>query len=421
MCFKYHFIFFYITTLCSLPLYALDNPHFYRATNIFLEPRIEHDLLSTIDASLAHGSTNKGRNESGSLVSLLDIYGIHSMQTLGTAIPNEDTNPYTTILKNLAALAIDNNFATFSIDGTFATKESNLFYIQNFTKGLFVLFHLPIRNLQIKNISFIDLSSHSQLAPNKNTPEWQSFLTFFNPLLESFDISIKPFDATGVGDFTSLLGWTHNYQNTSVLDFIDGTLTTGILAPTGKKKNPDEIFSLPLGYNGHWGIPISVKLSLGMYEWITLGISLDTIFFMANKQIVRVKTAPEQSSFIILPKTYVSVKKGTIWDAGIFLKADHFIYGLSLTAAYSCAGEQKTTLTPLYASIFDKKIINSDQKLKNWYMHTLHFVAEYDFAKQDSKAGLRVGFFYNHQFGGIRIFDTNMTGGSFGIDIGWDI
>ena len=97
------------------------------------------------------------------------------------------------------------------------------------------------------------------------------------------------------------------------------------------------------------------------------------------------------------------------------------MYGLSFTAAYSCAGEQKTILTPINSTIFNKTTINSNEKLKNWYMHTLHFVAEYDFAKPDSKIGPRIGFFYNYQLGGIRIFKTNIAGGSFGIDIAWNL
>ena len=157
-----------------------------------------------------------------------------------------------------------------------------------------------------------------------------------------------------------------------------------------------------------------------MYEWITIGAALNSLFFFKNNTIMHVKTSPKQSNLINLTQAEVSVKKGPVWDAGLFLKADHFMYGLSFTAAYSCAGEQKTVLTPI-TPMFDTNVINSNQTLHNWYMHTLHFVAEYDFAKHDSRVGPRIGFFYNYQLGGIRVFKTNISGGSFGIDIGWDM
>jgi len=333
---------------------------------------------------MASGSTSQGRNGAGHLVPLLDIYGIQHL-----TIP---TTPETTF--------------TFSIDGTFKIREANLFFIQNFTKGFLFLFHLPVRNLQIKDVSFTNLSQPKPSEPIKS-------------LLRSQGFDTQSSHETGSGDFTALLEWTHNYQNTTTLDFVDSTLATGFLAPTGKTRNPKQLFSLPLGYNGHWAIPLSAQLSFGLYEWITLGISIDSLLFFKNTATLRIKTTPEETGLIKPTIANVTVHKGPVWDAQIFLKADHFMYGLSFIAGYSCAGEQKSTITTANPTFFDESIINSDPALHNWYMHTLHFGAEYDFAKQYSRTGLRIGFFYNYQFGGIRTFDANMVGGSFGIDATW--
>ena len=57
--------------------------------------------------------------------------------------------------------------------------------------------------------------------------------------------------------------------------------------------------------------------------------------------------------------------------------------------------------------------------LKSWNMHTVNFVAEYDFTKEDAKVGNRIGLFYNLQFAGKRTFNTNIAGGTYGLDIGW--
>ena len=89
--------------------------------------------------------------------------------------------------------------------------------------------------------------------------------------------------------------------------------------------------------------------------------------------------------------------------------------------AYSYAGEQKNHLKPCNTDLFNATIANSDPMLKGWNMHTIHLVAEYDFAKQNSKMGPRLGAFYNCQVGGTRVFKTNVAGGSFGLDIGWDL
>lgn len=411
------------TLLFASATWTIDNPHFYRTTNtLFNEPRIEHDHLTSFDLTLAGGSTTKSRNSCHDIVPLFDLYGTTNIRTLALNIPNEDpTNPYQHILDNLSTIPAENTFATLSVDGTFKIIESNLSYTHNLPKGFLVYLHLPVRNLQLQDPTFIDLSPDAHAVANKNNPEWQHFLHEFTPIMDYYGINTCSTNQTGIGDFTALVGWTHNYQNTKILDFIDGTLAIGILAPTGKKKNENKLFSLPLGYNGHWGLPLNGMISLGTYEWITLGAYAHALFFLKNNHTVRIKTAEEQSGIIKLAIDNATIKKGAIWNTGILLKADHFVYGLSFMAAYSYACEQKSNLIPCNTDLFNISIANTDPILKGWNMHTVHLVAEYDFAKQNSKIGPRIGAFYNCQVGGTRVFKTNIVGGSFGLDIGWDL
>ena len=57
----------------------------------------------------------------------------------------------------------------------------------------------------------------------------------------------------------------------------------------------DRIFSLPLGYDGHYGFPISTDIGFGLYEWLTIGGHFDALLLAKNDQTVRVKTAADQS------------------------------------------------------------------------------------------------------------------------------
>lgn len=361
-------------------LQAVDNPHFYRASNMFLEPRLEHDYMTTFEATLSGGSTDKGRNCSNAIVPLFDIYGTTTLPTLDPTIQN------------------------LSLGGTFKIIEANLSFAQNFAKGWLLFFHLPVRDLKIKNIT----------AHNFD-------LTTLNPLLQPYCLSACPTTSIGVGDFTSYFGWTHNYQETRTLDFIDTTLMMGLLAPTGKKRDENELFSLPTGYNGHWAVPLYAMLSLGFYEWITIGASVNTLLFAPTDRTIRLKTDEAQSGIIKLSKGEVSIHKGPLVNTGVYFKADHFGHGFSFTAAYSFACQQSDHLTPKNTLPFDCAIINADATLKGWNMHTINFLAEYDFTREDSKVGNRIGLFYNLQIAGKRTFNTNITGGTYGLDIGWDI
>lgn len=399
-------------------VYAIDNPHFYRATNMFLEPRLEHDYLSTFEVTVEGGSTSQGRSANNTIVPLLDIYGLTNIQELNvnTTFTNPD-NPYDVLLDNLAQLPKRTNFATLSVDGKFHIIESNLSFTQNLSHGLLFFFYLPVRKLKINDISFTDLSPNDNIFPNKNTPEWQAVLQDLNPLLKNYGINTSAATEIGVGDLSSYLGWTHNYQETTTIDFVDVTVMAGVLAPTGKQKNESNPFSLPTGYNGHWAFPLCAMLSVGHYEWITFGGYLNSLFFVNKDKTMRLKTGIDQNGIFKLASGNVSEHRGPLIHTGLYLKADHFGHGFSFTTAYSFASQQKSHLTPKDPVQFDRIIINSDPMLAGWNMHTFNFILEYDFAREGDKIGNRIGLFYNLEIAGKSTFNTNIAGGMYGLDI----
>ncbi len=408
--------------LLASTIHTFDNVHFYRASYLFSEPRFQRNLLTSFDITIGGGSTDKSRDQNHDIVPLLNIFGLHSMHELGVNVPNKNLiDPRDITLTQLALTPARDNFATFSIDGTFSIFEADFSYIQNTYRGIFLQAYLPVRKLQIKDIEFTDLSPTGIIFPNKDTPIWQAFLRQFDGILQKYELSREPTDRTGVGDLTFFVGWTHNYQETKTLDFVDMTLRFGVLCPTGKTKDEDEIFSLALGYNGHWGIPFVADLSLGLYDWLTLGTHLQTMFFAKRTTDVRMKTGPQQSGLIKLAKGLVEIDKGAIWNAGGYIKADHFVYGLSVILGYTFASQNRDHLCPCKPDIFIPSIVNSDEMLKGWKMHTINLFVEYDFTGPDSKFGPRIALLYNAQVGGKRVFKTNILGGNIGLDIAWDI
>lgn len=409
-------------TLVAATTQAFDNPHFYRASYLFSEPRFQRNLLTSFDVTLGGGSTDKARNQNHKTVPLLNIIGLHSMHELGVNVPNKNlADPRDVILTQLALTPARDKFATFSICGNFSIFEADFSYIQNTYYGIFVQAYLPVRKLEIKDIKFVDLSPTDNTFPNKKTPIWQAFLQQFDSILQRYELSKESTDQTGTGDLTFFVGWTHNYQETKLLDFVDITLRLGVLAPTGKTRDEDEIFSLPLGYNGHWGIPFVADAAIGFYDWLTLGAHLQTMFFAKRTAEVRMKTGPQQRGLIKLAKGLAEIDKGAVWNAGGYVKADHFASGLSITLGYSFASQNSDSLCPCKPNEFDPNIVNSDEILQGWKMHTINLFVEYDFTEQDSRFGPRLAFLYNAQVGGKRVFKTNILGGNIGLDIAWDM
>jgi len=365
------------TIIITQCIQAIDNPHFYRATNMFLEPRLEHNYLTTFNITLGGGKTEKGRNSNNHIVPIFNIYGNNIIPALG-----------------------DDN-AHLSLDGTFKIIEANISLAQNLSHGIFLFFYLPVRSLTLSNIS-------------TNIP-----FNTFSSLLAPYGINANPTTSTGCGDLSSWIGYTHNYQETETLDFIDMTFMAGFLAPTGKTRNEQSLFSLPTGYNGHWGVPLCGILSVGFYEWVTLGTYINSLFFAKRESAIRLKTDPDQTGFIKLASGDVTIYKEPLLNTGVYFKADHFGHGFSFTAAYSFALQGSDRLTPHNADMFNTSVINSDPTLKGWNMHTVNFLVEYDFTQEDAKKGNRFGLFYNLQCAGKRTFNTNIAGGMYGLDISW--
>jgi len=413
---------FALIACCShYALHSYNNPHFYQSFHIPDEPRFQKPWLTSIDVDLSGGRTSTGFNAHGLAVPVLDIYGFHNMHQLGSGVALRDPhNALDTIITDLSLVPAHEPFGLLSYQGKFSTLELNLTYTQNITHGFFLEANIPIRALCIDHIHVIDLTPDSGLY-NKHTPEWQRFFESFDAILERYGLSQKPLRETHTGDTSLLFGWAINYQNTHVLDFIDMTIKTGILFPTGKKSDKNTLWALSWGYDKHWGVPLSCDIACGCYDWLSAGAHFDILPFAQKTEIIRMKTAPAQSGLIKLAEGQAIIHHGSIVVASVYLKADHLARTLSFLTGYSYARKNKDTVIPINTHTFDLSIVNSDETFHAWTTHTLHIALEYDFTKENNVLGPRLGFSINIPVAGKRIFKTVMSDITFGLEISADI
>lgn len=398
---------------------AWDNLHFYRASFFWGEPRFQRDKLTTFNARIGAGSSNKARNGCGDKVCLLDLFGNQVMNKLGENVPYKNlSNPQDLTLQLLEQEPTTNGFGQFSFGGKFKTVELDLQLYQNIVNGFFLELYMPIRKLEIADICGRDITSDCT-CPDGQNPIWQTFLNQYHAILDQYCLCQKGVNHTGIGDTTALVGWALNYEETQHLDFIDFTLEAGILFPTGRKADPNIIFDLPQGYNGHYGFPLNISIALGMYEWLTLGGHTMILPFKSRTDEARIKTSTTQNGFIKLAHDCAKLKHGTLWQMGGYFKADHAIRNMSFLLGYSYSSEQKSSINPIDTNIFNPGIVNTDSMLQGWNMHTIHLLAEADFLKASDVWGTRFGIFGNFIIGGKRIFNTNIGGAMMGIDIIW--
>lgn len=407
-------------SLLTMPRLTLSDIHFYRATPFVKEPRLERPWLSSFDISIGGGKASKSYDGAKDKVGLFDFCGVHQMQALGYGICKDFTDWLDNLMLKVSLLNSSPGFATLSIDGVFKTVETAIRYTQNFDKGIFIEFYMPIRSINIENIVFSDLSLLNSY-PNVNAPYWVALKRELPRLMAKHGLSIDDWNDWGIGDLEILAGFTLSHQNTQEIDFADLTIQAGFTMPTGKKQDLSNAFAVPFGYNKHWGIPIQLTASIGAYEWLTVGLSVNTLFLLPKQhEEIRMKAAIEQSSILLLNKGQARVHPGTIWSIAPFCKADHVVRGLSLLVGYTYAHQKTTFLTPFDTEEFNYSIVNSDERFAGFTLHTLHATAEYDFTQQNWQYGPRIGITYNQQISGKRCFKgylANITGG---LEIAWD-
>lgn len=324
---KLTYFFGILALFIFVPLGAIDNPHFWRATNFlpeFYEPRLAWPGLTSGYLTLGFGSTHSAE----------DSHGI--------TVPLE---------KFFDPLITDPAPIHFKI------SEANLSLSQNFARGFFVQGHIPIRKLAFTN---------DRLQQNHHH--------------------------RGFGDLSVLGGWTVNYEDTQDLDYIDATLRLGGLFPTGSTRNYDYLVDVSNGYGGHYALPISLALAIGWYDWITAGTYVGVMPFFK-----KIETNQE-----------IFNKPGTLWEVNAYLKADHMLLGFSFLLNYSFAHQQRGSFN---------QTITPQPGFLRWTMHTLNFLASYDFATYQKPYLPEIGFFYNLIVGGKNIFNTDVGGLSAGINI----
>lgn len=393
-------------------LQAYDSGHFWRARPFWREPHVLVPGTRSLQASVAQGDTSTSRNSCGERGPLFDLYGHQTVQFLGAGVPGLSDNAFDIVLKRLVTSPVYKDPAAFVFCGRFEIVEAYFDAFQSFNNGFFANLTIPVRSFQVHRLN----------AGNVCFPQdqiYNDFLRSFYGILAQYDITIKPYSYTALGDTTLSVGWAYSWDVPCVLDFVDTMIVVGGLLPTGRVTPLSRPFEIPTGYDGHFGISTSVDCALGIFDWITLGIHAENLAFFDRTRFVRLKTDCRQNGFIKLATDCARVHQGPLWAFGLYFKADHVVQGLSILFAYCYEHQQKSTYTPC-SQAFDYAIVNSDSALAGFTQQLFNLVLEYDFTRAYGCYGPSVGLFYNHSIAGKRIFITPMVGAYAGINIRWD-
>lgn len=275
--------------------------------------------------------------------------------------------------------------------------------------------HVPVVRKQVNVLSMTNLTNTT------NLPQLQDLLTDAQmPGMTDFmakygGLSAEKVTTSGLGDAAIMLSWRNWFrQDKELIRGVELFAQVGISLPTGKERDEDKAFSMALGGDGAFGVPIGLGLNVQFINTIRAGLNVDFLAYLDKTRERRLKTINAQSELFLLNKGKASRDAGLNWQFYLYLQSHHFLGGLSAKAAYQYLRHDADRLTPSDNG-FSYDVVNTSNRLSEWYAHNFIFSLDYDHNDaQDQLVVPHLGVFYKLPVGGKAVIAMQSVGVTMG-------
>ncbi len=286
---------------------------------------------------------------------------------------------------------------------------------------------VPVVYKKVSNVSILDLTDPNAIIGGgivlPRGTRVQQFLTndLKNNVKRMGNLNLDDWQKTDIGDVSFFIDWRKDvHTEHSLFNTVTFLAKLGVTCPTAEKRDEDQAFSMALGNDGAWGIPLGVGFHVDLMHHVTVGGNYDVTFLFDETHNRRLKTHPNQTEFLLINKGRATKKHGETWQADGFIRIHRVIKGLSAKFAYQFVRHNEDELTPKTAG-FDKTIINSARSLRAWHVHNYIFSVDYNLAPHgddDEDAHRRIvpqiSLFFKFADDAKNLIDTRTIGGQLG-------
>lgn len=291
------------------------------------------------------------------------------------------------------------------IDATFFAGYQIPATIFGGTLGIEV--YAPLVHKEVHGIQIADLTANPGVVADA-TVRNQLTSVLATRLAQLGGPVLNNWSKTGIGDVIALLSWGY------AKECVGGYGKIGVSFPSAPKKDINRAFSMALGSDGAWGLPIEMGIWKDACKHLRLGVDADFMIYFDRTAIRRLKTDVDQTGFLLLNKGLARKRHGLQWQLHTFAQAHHFLGGLSAQFGYQYVCRQTDHLIAKDAN-FDNGIINSDASLKVSDAHNLIARLNYDFFQGRCLSSVipQIGLYYKFNIGGKNIINNATVGGQF--------
>lgn len=278
----------------------------------------------------------------------------------------------------------------------------------NITVGFF----LPVLSMQLKNVAFEDrtqdITAEDIVVKSNLTNNFSQTLREFDPCL-----NLNGWKKTGLGDVAIMGEWLQYFpQPKEYLKNVGLNVRAGLTIPTGVKTNINDIFFVPFGFDGAWGIFFGGGIILNWFNYIRAGVDFEFLTLFGDNRTRRIKTQADQTEFLFLTKARVHTEYGFTQRYNLFFQAYQIYRGLSASVIYQFWKHNDDRLG-LFTNDFSQQIANTAESLQEWTIHQFIFKVDYDFQcdfADDAWFKPQLQFFYKAPFNGKRSVGVHTIG-----------
>ena len=370
-----------------------------------------------LGANFEYGRTHRGRNYSEDRSNILSIYNA-TESSLGMLMGSEPgSKAYQLANKLIPAYGPATDDAVrghFKLDGQYEGADLTIYgkyKIKDVFSGILDAYvYVPVRYMEISEVKWID-QTRNVLSTDMDV---RQYLTddLENIVTNLGGPDLRDWKKTGLSDIVLMLWWYKDFkQMKEHLRNVRVNARLGLSIPSGSVKDEDKAFSMPLGNDGAWSIPLAVALDLDFVYKMRAGLEFELLFSFDESRERRLKTDENQTDYLLLSKGVATRSPGIAWKFNLYVQAQRFLGGLSAMIAYQFGKHDDDKLVA-QSNDFSYGVINSAQSLKEWTMQNFIFQLNYDFFSEFKNSWFKpqISFFYKMPITGKRVINPNTIG-----------
>ncbi len=412
-----------VLILCSItfltPILADFFPiNFFRPWDINLRPPEWCGAPLQVTGFYEGGIKSWGYNAHNNAVNVLQIFDAtqDSLAMLQGFPPDSiESQFFNNVLLNPQDDGIRGHF---KVTGDFSLLANAVLCARyHFCHNIMVGFFVPVLSMQLRNVQFTDLTKdltlEDEIVRENLTQNFVQTIKLFDP-----ELNLTGWRKTGFGDCVLLAEWLRFFeQDKEYLKNVALNVRGGVSFPTGFKTDVNDIFFIPSGFDGSWGLIFGAGLILNWIDYVRAGVDFEFLTLFGNTRVRRIKVSPGQTDLLFLAKARAHTEDGFTQRYNIFGELFRFYRGLSASVIYQYWKHSEDRLA-LFTNDFSTQIANTAHNLQEWTIHQFIFKIDYDFQEdidQMSWFKPQLQLFYKLPFNGSRAVVAQTVG--FGITL----